>query len=105
MRVAPEVSGFVAEKEKQALEVPSPASAETPEETIPAHMQPLFIQLGGIKRVYRCQVEGCTEGPSTSHATICKHVHRMHLGWGWCVPVVAIILQSGHTQVPQEKSS
>ena len=35
---------------------------------------------GGIKRVYKCQVEGCSEGPSTSHATICVHVHRDHLG-------------------------
>ena len=44
------------------------------EEEIPAHMQPLCIQLGGIKRVYQCQVEGCKEGPSTSCATICAPV-------------------------------
>ena len=62
-KVAPKVSGFAAEKEKQAPEVPSPVSAETPEETIPAYMQPLCITLGGINRVYRCSVEGCTDGP------------------------------------------
>ena len=39
----------------------------------------------GIKRVYKCWVEGCTEGLSTSHATICAHVHREHLGvWLAC---------------------
>ena len=53
---------------------------------IPANMQPLHIQLGGIKRVYRCQVEGCRESPSTSCATICAHVCKVHLGLGWCAP-------------------
>ena len=57
------------------------------EEEIPAHMQPLHIQLGGIKSVYRCQVVGCKEGPSTSHATICTHVHRVHLGVGLVCPL------------------
>ena len=57
-KVAPEVSVLVAEKEKQAPEVPSPVSSEAPEETIPAHMQPLCLQMGGIKRVYKCWVEG-----------------------------------------------
>ena len=85
--MAPEVSGLVAEKEKQEPEVPSPASSEAPGETIPAHMQPLHLQFGGIKRVHKCQVEGCTEGPSTSHATICTHVHRVHLGVGLVCPI------------------
>ena len=34
----------------------------------------------GIKRVYKCQVEGCSEGPSTSHAAICAHMCWDHLG-------------------------
>ena len=36
--------------------------------------------VGGIKRVYKCQVEGCSKGQSTSWATICAHVCRDHLG-------------------------
>ena len=52
-----------------------------------ANMQPLHIQLGGIKRVYRCQVEGCREGPSTSHTTICAHIRRVHLGVGLVFPL------------------
>ena len=35
---------------------------------------------GSIKRVYKCQVEGCIEGPSTSQAAIYAHVCRDHLG-------------------------
>ena len=35
-----------------------------------------------------CHVEGYKEGPSTSCATICAHVHKVHLG-GWCVPHAA----------------
>ena len=65
---------------KQVLEAPSPAAFPASEEALPTHIQHLCIQLGGIKRVYRCWVEGCTEEPSTSHATICAHVCRMHLG-------------------------
>ena len=51
-----------------------------PEGDIPAHMQPLKIQLGGTKQVYQCQVEGCKEGPSTSRAAVCTHVRKVHLG-------------------------
>ena len=56
---------------------------------IPAHMISLHLQLGGIKRMYKCQVEGCMEGPSTSHAAICIHVHREHLGVGLACPSCA----------------
>ena len=84
-------------QESQEPEAPGPAE-QTPESTsltvpsvlegeIPANMQPLCIQLGGIKRVYRCQVEGCREGPSTSHATICAHIYRVHLGVGFMCPL------------------
>ena len=45
--------------------------------------------IGGTKRVYKCQVEGCTEGSSTSHTTICTHVHRVYLGVGLVCPSVA----------------
>ena len=59
---------------EQVLECASPSVPPAPEEEIPVHMQPLCIWLEGIKRVYRCQVEGCKEGPLTSHATICAHI-------------------------------
>ena len=49
----------------QATGPASPAALSALEEAIPAHMQPLQIQVGGIK-----WVEGCKEGPSTSWATI-----------------------------------
>ena len=60
---------------EQALESASLTVPPALEEEIPVHMQPLCIQLGDIKKVYRCQAEGCKEGPSTSHATICAHMH------------------------------
>ena len=57
-----------------------PAAPIAPEEAIPAHMQPLRVQVGGTKRIYKCRVEGCKEGPSTSRATIVAHIRRVHLG-------------------------
>ena len=74
------VSAPVAKVMEQALGVTTPAVSPAPEVAIPTQMTPLHLQLGGIKRVYKCQVEGCTEEPSTSHATICAHVCREHLG-------------------------
>ena len=63
--------------------ISAPAAATpAPESNILADMQPLRIQLGGAKRVYQCQVEGCKEGPSTSWAAICAHVRKVHLGVG-----------------------
>ena len=53
----------VSESAKQATEASSPAVLPASEEVIPTHMQPLHIQLGSVKQVYRCQVEGCKEGP------------------------------------------
>ena len=68
--------------------MPAPVAA-TPatEGNIPTEMQPLRIQLGGAKRVYQCWVEGCKEGPSTSHAAICSHIRRVHLGMGLVCPL------------------
>ena len=54
----------------QATVSASPAATPAPEEDIPAHMQPLRVQVGCTKHVYQCWVEGCKEGPSTSQATI-----------------------------------
>ena len=71
---------------EQALEPTSSTATSVLDGEIPADMQPLCIQLGGIKRVYRCQVEGCREGPSTSHAMICAHMHKVHLGVGLVCP-------------------
>ena len=70
---------------EQASESTS-STAPSVEREIPANMQPLHIQLGGIKKVYQCQVEGCREGPSTSQATICAHVFKVHLGVGLVCP-------------------
>ena len=73
---------------EQALESTSSTAPSVLEGEIPAKMQPFHIQLGGIKRVYRCQVEGCREGPSTSGATICDTcVHKVHLGVGLICPL------------------
>ena len=59
--------------EPKALDPAGPATVSALVAAIPAtggdilvDMQPLRIQLGGTKRVYQCQVEGCKEGPSTS---------------------------------------
>ena len=68
------------QKLELALEVPSPAAPEALEVAIPAHMTPLWLQLWDIKGAYKCQIEGYTEGPSSSHAAICAHIHRQHLG-------------------------
>ena len=56
-----------------------PAATPAPKGDIPAHMQPLRIQLGGTKQVYQWQVEGCKEGPSTSWAAVCTHCHMIML--------------------------
>ena len=79
----------------QALESATLVVPPASEEAIPTYMQPLHIQLGDIKRVYRCQVEECIEGLSTSHATICSHVRKVHLGSGVGVPPLwQVFLQS-----------
>ena len=52
----------VSEPAGQATVPASSAAPPAPEEAIPAHMQPLRIQVGGIKRVYKCWVEDCKEG-------------------------------------------
>ena len=79
----PEVSGPVGPATVSASEAATPA----PESNILVDMQPLRIQLGGTKRVYQCQVEGCKEGPSTSQAAICAHVRKVHLGVGLVCPL------------------
>ena len=64
----------------QAMMSASPVATPAPEGDIPAHMQPLRIQIGDAKCVYQCQVEGSKEGPPTSWAAICAHVRKVHLG-------------------------
>ena len=64
----------------QATVSASPAATPAPQGDIPAHMQPLRIQMGGAKCVYQCWVEGYKEGPSTSWAAVCAHVRKVHLG-------------------------
>ena len=70
----------------QVMKAVSPAAPLASEKAIPTHMQPVCIQLGGIKWVYQCQVEGCKEGPSTSHATVCTYVCKVHLEVGLVCP-------------------
>ena len=80
--VTPEVSNPAARIAEQA----SPAASSASEEALPHWHETPLHSIGGIKRVYRCQVEGCKEGLSTSCATICA---KCTWGWGWCVPLVA----------------
>ena len=77
--IKPEASTPTVGGVELALEAPSSAIFQALEVAIPNPIAPLFLQLGGIKRVYKCWVEGCSEGPSTSHAAICAHMHRDHL--------------------------
>ena len=42
--------------------------------------------VGGIKIVYRCQVEGCREGPSTSMPPSVCTFNGCIWDWGWCAP-------------------
>ena len=89
---------------EQALESTS-STAPSVGRKIPANMQPLCIQLGSIKHVYQCQVEGCREGPSTSHATICAPHAKDIPGSGVGVhPLQQVLFQPLHLQVPQERS-
>ena len=45
----------------QAMVSASPTVTPAPEGGIPAHMQPLKVQMGGTKCIYQCRVEGCKE--------------------------------------------
>ena len=49
-----EASTPAAREAKLALEVPSSAASQVLEVAIPGHMTPLCLQLGGVKRVYKC---------------------------------------------------
>ena len=60
---APEASAPAVGKVELTLEVHSSAVSQALEVAIPGHMAPLHLQLEGIKKVYKCQVEGCSEGP------------------------------------------
>ena len=71
---APEASAFVVREVKLALEAPSSAVSQSLEVAIPDHMTPLCLQLGHINRVYKCQVERCSEGSSATQAAICTCV-------------------------------
>ena len=103
--VVPKASDPATKGVEQASEAISPAASPTSEEALPTHMQPLHLQLGGIKRVYKCQLEGCTEGPSTSQPQS-AHMCTDCIGGGVGLSLLwQVLLQSRHTQAPQEKSS
>ena len=61
-KMAPKVSGLIAEKEKQALEVPTSASSKAPEETIPAHMQLLCVHWGASKQCINAELKAVQRG-------------------------------------------
>ena len=67
-------------KEPEAITSKPKGGASVSKEEIPAEMEHLRINVGNTRWVYHCHVEGCTEGPSTSQAAICSHVHQAHLG-------------------------
>ena len=103
--MASEVSGPAGSKTELAPEASSSAESQALEVAIPAHMIPLCLQLGGgIQRVYKCQVEGCMEGPSASCAVICTHVHREHLGVGLACPLCAKTFFNSDTLRHHKKS-
>ena len=58
----PEASTHVARNLNLAPEVSSLAASLALEVAIPAHMTPLCLQLGGIKTVDKCWVEGAVKG-------------------------------------------
>ena len=78
--VKPESSALPAEGGILAQKAPSLAVSQALEVAIPTHMAPLHLNVGCIKRVYKCWVEGCIKGPSTSRTVISVHVHWVHLG-------------------------
>ena len=43
-------------------------------------MTTLHVNVGDTHWVYHCWVEGCPDGPLSSHATICSYVCQAHLG-------------------------
>ena len=80
--VTPKVSDPIAKMVEWASEAASPTS----EEALPTNMQPLCIQLGASKECTDAGLSVAKDGPSTSHAPICTHVHRVHLGVGLVCP-------------------
>ena len=78
--VKPKSSAPAAEGGILAQEAPSLAVSQTLDVAIPANMEPLHLNMWGIKRVYKCWVEWCSEEPSTSHAAIHVHVCKVPLG-------------------------
>ena len=103
-QVTSEVSDPVDSEAELAPEASSSAGSQASEVAISGHMTPIHLQLGDIKRVYKCQVEGCTEGPSTSNAEICAHVHREHLGVGLMCPSCAKTFFNLHAPRCHKKS-
>ena len=68
---APKASVPVARETELALEVPSSAASPALEGGYPCPHDTPTPAIGGVKRVYKCWVERCSEGPSISWATIC----------------------------------
>ena len=77
--VKPKPSIPAAEGSGLAQEASSMAVSQALEVAIPPIWHP-FAWMWGHQRVYKCSVEGFSEGLSTSQAAICAHVHHDHLG-------------------------
>ena len=63
----------------QEAEVPPPVPQPLGSD-IPAEMIYLHINVGGAHWVYCCWVEGCPDGPFSSHAIICSYMCYAPLG-------------------------
>ena len=64
----------------QAMKAVSPAVPPASEEAIPANMQPLYIQLGALNKYTGARLRAARRVHQTSHATICAHICKVHLG-------------------------
>ena len=66
-------------QEPKAITPKSEGGVSVSREEIPAGMVHMRINVDNTRQVYCCHVEGCTEGPSTSWAAICSHMHQAYL--------------------------
>ena len=57
---------------------------------LPTEMAPICVNIGDTQWVYHCWVEGCPEGPSSCHATICTNVYHALLGMKLSCPFCPI---------------
>ena len=87
---------------EQALESASLASPSAPEEEIPAHMQPLHIQLGVIKGSTDVRLRPAKRAHQSLTLPSVLTYERYIWEWGCCAPSVeslsSILIPSGTTR-------